>query len=91
MKQTIKTGNSTNGMVITDMPLDALIALRDAVEDAIQKAREEDCDKYAINIMDAMFEAREAGYRIYDSNGYEIDPEGLEVVYDDDEDDEDYE
>lgn len=86
MKQTIKTGNSTNGMVITDMPLDALIALRDAVDDAIQKAREEDCDKYAINIMDAMFEAREAGYRIYDGDGYEIDPEGLEVVYDDDED-----
>lgn len=86
MKQNIKTGNSTNGMVITDMPLDALIALRDAVDDAIQKARKEDCDKYAISIMDAMFEAREAGYRIYDDDGYEIDPEGLEVVYDDDED-----
>lgn len=86
MKQNIKTGNSTNGMVITDMPLDALIALRDAVDDAIQKAREEDCDKYAINIMDAMFEAREAGYRIYDSNGYEIDPDGLIVAYDEDED-----
>ena len=86
MKQTIKTGNSTNGMVITDMPLDALIALREAVDDAIQKAREEDCDKYAINIIDAMLEAREAGYHIYDGDGYEIDPEGLEVVYDDDED-----
>ena len=86
MKHTIKTGNSTNGMVITDMPLDALIAMRDAVDDAIQKARKEDCDKYAINIIDAMLEAREAGYHIYDGDGYEIDPEGLEVVYDDDED-----
>ena len=86
MKHTIKTGNSTNGMVITDMPLDALIAMRDAVDDAIQKTRKEDCDKYAINIIDAMLEAREAGYHIYDGDGYEIDPEGLEVVYDDDED-----
>ena len=86
MKQTVKTGNSINGMVITDMPLEALIALRDAVDDAIQKARKEDCDEYAINIVDAMLEAREAGYHIYDGDGYEIDPEGLEVVYDDDED-----
>ena len=86
MKQTVKTSNSINGMVITDMPLEALIALRDAVDDAIQKARKEDCDEYAINIVDAMLEAREAGYHIYDGDGYEIDPEGLEVVYDDDED-----
>ena len=38
----------------------------------------------SLSAIDALMAARDEGYHIYDGDGYEIAPEGLEVVYDDD-------
>lgn len=86
MGHTIKTGSTINGMIITDMPLEALITLRESIDDAIRNAHEKHCADHTNAIIDAMMAARDEGYHIYDGDGYEIAPEGLEVVYDDDDD-----
>ena len=82
----IKYGSSNNGgMVLTDMPIDALIALRDAVDDAISKAQNEDCDRLLTDIIAAIDAARDVGYEVW-YDGEPIDLGLLGVGIDEDKD-----
>lgn len=87
-------GYSHNGMVMTDMPTNQLVAMRDAINDLLQKRGYEVEDpikeKYLKEIRDAITRANDAGYTLYDDDGYSI--EGVQLCddtgIDDDEDDE---
>lgn len=62
----IKYGTSINGgMVLTDMPIDMLKAMRDSINDAIRKYEESQKDKYITDIQAAIDAARDAGYEVY--------------------------
>ena len=66
MNSNIKCGTSINGgVVLTDMSIETLTALRDAVDDAIQKYWEEEKDKYITDIQSAIDAARDAGYDVF--------------------------
>lgn len=84
----IKCGISGNGMVLTDMPIEVLKALRDSVADAIRKYQENEKDKYITDIQAAIDAARDAGYEVY-INGEECEDEADVELYDEDEDEED--
>lgn len=88
MNSNIKCGISGNGMVLTDMPIEALKAMRDSINDAIRKYRKNEKDKYATDIQAAIDAARDAGYEVY-INGEECEDEADIEIYDEDEDDED--
>lgn len=89
MKQTIKCGISYNGMVLTDMPIDALKAMRNSIDDAIRKYQEREKDKYITDIQAAIDAARDAGYEVY-INGDECDDEAdIDLYNEDDDEDED--
>ena len=84
----IKCGISYNGMVLTDMPIDALKAMRNSIDDAIRKYQENEKDKYITDIQAAIDAARDAGYEVY-INGEEFDDEADIELYDEDEDEKD--
>ena len=82
----IKYGSSNNGdLILTDMPIDALIALRDAVDDAIRNSRKDDSDRLLTDIISAIDAANDEGYMV-NLNGKPICPDLLTVDYDEDED-----
>ena len=82
----IKRGTSINGgMVLTDMPIKALVALRDAVDDAIRNSRKDDSDRLLTDIISAIDAANDEGYMV-NLNGKPICPDLLTVDYDEDED-----
>jgi len=86
MNSNIKCGTSINGgMVLTDMPIKTLVALRDAVDDAIRNSRKADSDRLLTDIISAIDAANEEGYMV-NLNGKPICPDLLTVDYDEDED-----
>ena len=86
MNSNIKCGTSINGgMVLTDMPIKTLVALRDAVDDAIRNSRKTDSDRLLTDIISAIDAANDEGYMV-NLNGKPICPDLLTVDYDEDED-----
>lgn len=86
MNSNIKCGTSINGgMVLTDMPIKTLVALRDAVDDAIRNSRKADSDRLLTDIISAIDAANDEGYMV-NLNGKPICPDLLSVDYDEDED-----
>ena len=86
MNSNIKCGTSINGgVVLTDMPIKALVALRDAVDDAIRNSRKNDSDRLLTDIISAIDAANEEGYLV-NLNGTPICPDLLTVDYDEDND-----
>jgi hypothetical protein len=86
MNSNIKCGTSINGgVVLTDMPIKALVALRDAVDDAIRNARKDDSDRLLTDIISAIDAANDEGYMV-NLNGKPICPDLLTVDYDEDND-----
>lgn len=86
MNSNIKCGTSINGgVVLTDMPIKALVALRDAVDDAIRNSRKADSDRLLTDIISAIDAANDEGY-IVNLNGKPLCPDLLTVDYDEDED-----
>ena len=82
----IKCGTSINGgVVLTDMPIKALVALRDAVDDAIRNSRKNDSDRLLTDIISAIDAANDEGYMV-NLNGKPICPDLLTVDYDEDAD-----
>ena len=95
MNSNIKRGTSINGgVVLTDMPIETLTALRDAVDNAIQKYWEEEKDKYITDIQSAIDAVRDAGYVVFINDRLCEDKVNIEICrgstnyYDDDEDEE---
>ena len=88
MNSNIKRGTSINSSVVllTDIPTDVLIDLRDAVDNAISKAQNEDCDRLLTDIIAAIDAVRDEGYEVW-YNGEPIILDLLGVGTDDDEDD----
>lgn len=86
MNSNIKYGTSINGgVVLTDMPIKALVALRDAVDDAIRNSRKGDSDRLLTDIISAIDAANDEGYMV-NINGKPLNPDNLSVDYDEDED-----
>lgn len=86
MNSNIKCGTSINGgMVLTDMPIKTLVALRDAVDDAIRNSRKADSDRLLTDIISAIDAANDEGYMV-NLNSKPICPDLLTVDYDEDED-----
>lgn len=82
----IKCGTSINGgVVLTDMPIKTLVALRDAVDDAIRNSRKADSDRLLTDIISAIDAANDEGYMV-NLNGKPICPDFLTVDYDEDND-----
>lgn len=101
MNSNIKCGVSTNGgLVLTDMPIEALKAMRDSIDDAIRKYQEQEKDKYITDIVAAIDAARDAGYDVFincmpyedadDIELYESDKDEDEDNEDEDEDEDDW-
>lgn len=80
MKQTIKCGISDNGMVLTDMPIEMLVAMRDSIDEAIRQYHEDEKDGYITDIQAAIDAARDAGYEVY-INGDDCDDEADIALY----------
>lgn len=91
MNSNIKCGTSINGgMVLTDMPIEALKAMRDSIDDAIQQYQKQEKDKYATDILAAIDAARDAGYDVYINRLPYEDEDDIELYeHDDDDEDED--
>lgn len=88
MNSNIKCGTSINGgMVLTDMPIEVLKAMRDSIDDAIRSYQEQEKDKYATDIQAAIDAARDAGYNVYINGDMCDDEADIELDEDDDEDD----
>lgn len=86
MNSNIKRGTSINGgMVLTDMPIKTLVALRNAVDDAIRNSRKADSDRLLTDIISAIDAANDEGYMV-NINGKPLNPDHLSVDYDEDED-----
>lgn len=89
MNSNIKCSTSINGgMVLTDMPIEALKAMRDSIDDAIRNYQEQEKDKYITDIVAAIDAARDAGYDVFINNRAWEDYESIEL-YENDDDDED--
>lgn len=89
MNSNIKCGTSINGgMVLTDMPIEALKAMRDSIDDAIRNYQEQEKDKYITDIVAAIDAARDAGYDVFINGRAWEDYESIEL-YENDDDDED--
>jgi len=89
MNSNIKCGTSINGgMVLTDMPIEALKAMRDSIDDAIRNYQEQEKDKYITDIVAAIDAARDAGYDVFINDRAWEDYESIEL-YENDDDDED--
>ena len=90
MNSNIKCGTSINGgMVLTDMPIEMLKAMRDSIDDAIRKYQEQEKDKYATDIQVAIDAARDAGYDVYINRMPYEDEDDIELYEHDDDDDDD--
>ena len=91
MNSNIKCGTSINGgMVLTDMPIEMLKAMRDSIDDAIRKYQEQKKDKYATDIQVAIDAARDAGYDVYINRMPYEDADDIELYeHNDDADDDD--
>ena len=90
MNSNIKCGTSINGgMVLTDMPIEMLKAMRDSIDDAIRKYQEQEKDKYATDIQIAIDAARDAGYDVYINRMPYEDADDIELYEHDDDDDDD--
>lgn len=89
MNSNIKCGTSINGgMVLTDMPIEMLKAMRDSIDDAIRQYQEQEKDKYATDIQVAIDAARDAGYDVYINRLPYEDEDDIELYeHDGDEDD----
>ena len=86
MNSNIKCGTYINGgMVLTDMPIKTLVALREAVDDVIRNSRKDDSDRLLTDIISAIDAANDEGY-IVNLNGKPICPDLLTVDYDEDND-----
>ena len=86
----IKCGISNNGMVLTDMPIEMLVAMRDSIDEAIKQYQDNEKDKYITDIQAAIDAARDAGYEVF-INTHECNDEADIKLYDPDEDeDEDW-
>jgi len=92
MNSNIKCGTSINGgMVLTDMPIEVLKAMRDSIDDAIQQYQKQEKDKYITDIQSAIDAARDAGYDVVINNGLCEDEADIKIFCSDDEDeDNDY-
>lgn len=89
MNSNIKCSTSINGgMVLTDMPIEMLKAMRDSIDDAIRNYQEQEKDKYITDIVAAIDAARDAGYDVFINNRAWEDYESIEL-YENDDDDED--
>ena len=89
MNSNIKCGTSINGgMVLTDMPIEMLKAMRDSIDDAIRKYQEQEKDKYATDIQVAIDAARDAGYDVFINRMPYEDADDIELYEHDDDDDE---
>lgn len=89
MNSNIKCGTSINGgMVLTDMPIEVLKAMRDSIDDAIRNYQKQEKDKYITDIVAAIDAARDAGYDVFINNRAWEDYESIEL-YENDDDDED--
>lgn len=87
MKETIKVGinEQGNGMVLTNMPLEQLVALRDAVNDAIENTRNDRAEDLQNDIVEAIRAAIDEGYTVR-VGGYWIDADtDIEVEYEEEE------
>ena len=90
MNSNIKYGTSINGgMVLTDMPIDALKAMRDSIDDAIKQYQEQEKDKYATDIQAAIDAACDAGYEVYINGSLYENENDIELCEHDDDDDDD--
>lgn len=89
MNSNIKRGTSINGMVLTDMPIEVLKAMRDSINDAIRKYQEQEKDKYATDIQAAIDAARDAGYDVFINDRAWEDYESIELYESDEDEDED--
>lgn len=88
MNSNIKCGTSINGgMVLTDMPIEALKAMRDSIDDAIRQYQEQEKDKYSTDIQAAIDAARDAGYDVYINHMPYEDADDIELYEHDDDDD----
>ena len=74
-------------MVLTDMPIEALKAMRDSIDDAIRQYQEQEKDKYATDIQAAIDAARDAGYNVYINGMPYEDADDIELYEHDDDDD----
>lgn len=91
MNSNIKCGTSINGgMVLTDMPIEMLKAMRDSIDDAIRKYQEQEKDKYATDIQVAIDAARDAGYDVYINRLPYEDADDIELYEHDDDNDDDW-
>lgn len=62
----IKCGTSTNGgIVVTDLSIDVLKAMRDSIDDAIRQYHKGEKDRYITDIQSAIDAARDAGYDVF--------------------------
>ena len=90
MNSNIKCGTSINGgMVLTDMPIEALKAMRDSIDDAIRNYQEQEKDKYITDIQAAIDAARDAGYNVCINGMPYEDADDIELYEHDDDDDDD--
>ena len=90
MNSNIKCGTSINGgMVLTDMPIETLKAMRDSIDDAIRKYQEQEKDKYATDIQVAIDAARDAGYDVFINGRAWEDYESIELYENSEDEDED--
>ena len=91
MNSNIKCGTSINGgMVLTDMPIEVLKAMRDSIDDAIQQYQEQEKDKYITDIVAAIDAARDAGYDVFINCMPYEDADDIELYESDDDDDDDW-
>lgn len=93
----IKRGTSiSGGMVLTDMPIEALVALRDAVDDAIRNSSKDNSDRLLTDIISAMDAANVEGYKVslnskpINPSHLFVEPDENEDYWDEYEDDDDY-
>lgn len=75
----IKCGISDNGMVLTDMPIEMLVAMRDSIDEAIRQYHEDEKDKYITDIQAAIDAARDAGYDVFINDRAWEDYESIEL------------
>lgn len=88
MNSNIKCGTSINGgVVLTDMPIEALKAMRDSIDDAIRNYQEQEKDKYATDIQAAIDAARDAGYNVCINGMPYENADDIELYENDDDDD----
>ena len=87
MNSNIKYGVSSNGMVLTDMPINQLKAMRDAIDNAIKQHQKSKIDRLTTDIHVAIDAAKDAGYDVH-IDFYNGDYEIILLPAEDDEEEE---